>query len=72
MVKLPDLQAWSNVFEKMIRIDSRYPDEIDEVIRWCQKDLFWQNNILSAEKLRKQYDQLVMKKNQPKVKYACR
>ena len=34
---------------------------IEKVIKWCQGDPFWQNNILSTAKLRKQYDQLALK-----------
>jgi len=59
--KAPNLQTWAKEIDKMIRIDKRDPDQISEVITWCQEDDFWQNNILSTVKLRKQYDQLVMK-----------
>ncbi|MGR5914590.1 hypothetical protein ACT7DA_20990 [Bacillus pacificus] len=43
------------------------------VIDWCQNDDFWHTNILSADKLRKQFDQLFMKmqadkKKQEKIK----
>jgi len=47
----------------MISIDKRTPENIESVIRWCQADSFWKTNILSPEKLRKQYDQLYMKMN---------
>ena len=30
------------------------------MIYWCQQHYFWHTNILSTEKLRKQYDQLSM------------
>jgi hypothetical protein len=53
--------GWQDVIDKMIRLDNRTPEEIEEVIRWCQKDDFWQNNILSGSKLRTQFDQLWMK-----------
>ena len=59
--KKPDLQNWAIHLDRMIRIDKRDPAEIFQVIQWCQADDFWQNNILSTEKLRKQYDQLAMK-----------
>jgi hypothetical protein len=59
--KSPDLQKWAEVVDRMIRIDKRSVAEIEDVIVWCQNDEFWQNNILSTEKLRKQYDQLAMK-----------
>lgn len=59
--KQPDLQSWSKHIDLMLRIDKRSPEEIEKVIQWCQADAFWQNNILSTEKLRKQYDQLCLK-----------
>lgn len=52
--------------EKMIRIDRRKPERIRAVIEWCQADneprgrdnFCWAPNILSGEKLRKQFDRL--------------
>ena len=58
--KSPNLDIWSTYIDKMIRLDNRDPVEIKKVIDWCQADDFWYKNILSTEKLRKQYDQLVM------------
>ena len=52
----------------MIRIDKRTPDKIREVIDWCQADDFWCKNILSTNKLRKQYDKLVITINTTKPK----
>ena len=52
------LHAWSTEISRMIRIDGRDPPEIEQVIRWCQADTFWKSNILSAKKLREQYDRL--------------
>lgn len=60
--KKPDLQKWAVHVHRMIRLDNRRPDIIAKVIKWAQADTdFWQNNILSTEKLRKQFDQLEMK-----------
>jgi phage replication O-like protein O len=59
--KPPDLNKWGIDIDKMIRVDSRDPNDIESVIRWCQEDDFWKNNILSAGKLRKQFDQLKLK-----------
>ena len=59
--KKPDLTAWAKEIDLMIRIDGRDPPAIQAVIDWCQNDEFWQNNILSTGKLRKQFDQLSMK-----------
>lgn len=50
-----DLQKWSTDFEKMVRLDKLDINEIKEVLMFSQKNKFWQNNILSASKFRKQY-----------------
>lgn len=65
--KKPNIQKWASEVDKMIRLDKRSPEEIGSVIAWCQADEFWQNNILSTSKLRKQYDQLVMKAKKQKT-----
>jgi len=59
--KTPNFNSWAKHIDFAIRIDGRTPEELEQVIRWCQKDSFWQSNILSAEKLRKQFDQLWIK-----------
>ena len=59
--KEPNLQRWAREIDLMIRIDKRKPEKIEKVIRWCQTNDFWQNNILSTQKLRKHYDQLTLK-----------
>ncbi|MBM4149895.1 MAG: hypothetical protein FJ224_12765 [Lentisphaerae bacterium] len=59
--KRPKLERWAQVVDRMMRLDHRTPERIEAVIRWSQADDFWQNNILSAEKLRKQFDQLELK-----------
>jgi hypothetical protein len=33
--------------------------EVERVLRWCQADPFWQSNVLSAPKLREQFEQLL-------------
>jgi len=62
------LQRWAKTVDLMIRLDNRTPERIEAVIRWCQQDTGdgsrwkgWQNNILSTEKLRKQFDKLEIK-----------
>jgi len=57
----PDLSAWSKTFERLLRLDCRTPDRVEAVIRWCQGDSFWQNNILSADTLREKFDRLELK-----------
>jgi DNA-binding MarR family transcriptional regulator len=59
--KKPNLQTWVIHIERMIRLDKRTPERIEAVIRWVQKDLFWQANILSTAKLREKFDQLELK-----------
>ena len=51
-------KTWLQAIDRLIRIDGFTPAQIAEVITWCQQDEFWQANILSAPKLRKQFDQL--------------
>jgi len=57
----PNLQMWAVHVERMVRLDKRKLDHIEAVIYWCQADSFWQNNILSAAKLREKFDQLELK-----------
>lgn len=68
--KQPNLQVWARDMDLMIRIDKRDPDEMREVIKWCQEDnapddrgFCWAHNVLSAAKLRKQFDQLAIRMN---------
>lgn len=63
--KKPNLQTWAKDVDRMIRLDNRPPEAIRRVIEWCQSDAFWQNNILSVGKLRKQFDQLALKMGTP-------
>ena len=60
--KLPDsFQGWCKHIDLMMRIDGRTPRQIQDVILFCQKDSFWQSNILSTKKLREKFDQLALK-----------
>jgi hypothetical protein len=59
--KKPDVQEWSKHIDLMIEKDKRSPERIRQIIRWCQQDPFWQDNILSTKKLREQFDQLELK-----------
>lgn len=59
--KKPDIMKWAVHIDRLIRLNKRNPDEIKKVIEWCQDDDFWQDNVLSTAKLRKQYDQLFLK-----------
>lgn len=59
--KEPNLQKWSDDIRKMIQYDKRTEEQVKYLIDWSQKDSFWSSNILSPSKLRKQFDQLVLK-----------
>jgi hypothetical protein len=58
------VERWSDDIEKMMRLDQRQPQEIERIIRWSQGDKFWKGNILSGEKLRKQFDTLLLRANE--------
>lgn len=56
--KEPNFQVWANHIRLMIERDNRKPEQIKNMIEWCQQDSFWKTNILSTKKLREKYDQL--------------
>ena len=49
---------WQIDLDRMLRLDKRTVQEVEAVIDWATTDDFWQPNILSAAKLRKQFDTL--------------
>lgn len=53
------LQGWASAFDKCNRIDGHDWAEIERVLLFSQDDPFWQKNILSGEKFRKQYTSLL-------------
>ena len=55
-------KAWVRDMDRFLRIDSRAPREVAEIIRWAAQHDFWSSNILSPSKLLKQYDQLLIQK----------
>lgn len=65
--KKPDLQKWANDIRKMHEIDKRPFEKINKMIDWCQRDAFWQTNILSAAKLRSKYDTMAAQANRKYV-----
>lgn len=64
--KEPSFDSWANDFRLMREKDNREPQEIKDVIDWCQADPFWQGNILSPKKLREKFDQLTIQMNSKK------
>jgi len=59
--KKPKLDDWASVIDKMKRLDKISESDIINTLGFAIKDSFWQNNILSTVKFRKQYDQLYLK-----------
>lgn len=61
--KKPNLESWANDVRKMRELDGRTHEEIESLFTWANADDFWQSNILSPGKFRKQWDQLWIKRN---------
>ncbi|WP_334351916.1 DNA replication protein DnaD [Companilactobacillus sp. HBUAS56257] len=61
--KKPDLQKWANDIRLMHEQDNRSYDKIQKMIDWSQNNDFWSSNVLSATKLRKQYDTMAAQAN---------
>jgi predicted phage replisome organizer len=59
--KEPNFQKWADEMRLIIERDERKPEQIKNMIDWCQKDSFWKTNILSVASLRKQYDKLKLR-----------
>ena len=51
-------QVWINQIRLMIETDLRTEAEILEILKFLKSDEFWKSNILSPEKLRKQFERL--------------
>jgi hypothetical protein len=56
--KKPNLNQWADDFRKLVEIDGKDPKHIETVINWTQNNDFWWKNVLSADKLRTQYERL--------------
>lgn len=54
-------QKWADNIRLMIERDNRSPQQICNMIDWSQANEFWQQNILSTAKLRKQYDRMAVR-----------
>lgn len=54
-----NLAPWAEIIRLMREQDKRTFEQIEVIILWAQRNDFWQANILSAKKLRKQFDTLV-------------
>jgi len=63
----PDSASWLRATRLLLADRRGDAAEVERVIRWCQADSFWQNNILSPKKLREKFTQLALKANASNV-----
>lgn len=71
--KKPSLEGWANTIRLMREIDKRTHADMWAAFDWANRDSFWCSNVLSPDKLRKQYDKLKVKANEtsrPNTKQA--
>lgn len=61
-----NLQSWANTIRLLRERDGRDLNTIRTVFCWANSDGFWRANILSADTLRKQFDSLYAKSQQPR------
>lgn len=64
------LQKWAHTFDLMNRRDGIPWDDIRDILSFSQQDPFWQTNILSADKFRKQFVQLAAKMDREAKKHS--
>nr|WP_213993881.1 replication protein [Sodalis sp. dw_96] len=63
-VKDPNWPDWANEVRLMREIDGRTLSEICSLYDWASRHYFWKSNILSPDKLRKQWNTLTIQKSQ--------
>lgn len=56
------IARWAVPIERLHRLDRYTWGEIEGMIRWCQRDPFWRQNILGGDSLRDQWDKLAAKR----------
>lgn len=68
-IKKPNIQSWAKEIDLMLRVDKRSVENVNKIIEWLPSSDFWSKNILSAEKLRLQFDklELEMRREPPKT-----
>lgn len=64
------LQRWANEIDKINRLDGYEWEMISDVLIFSQRDPFWQINILSGAKLRKQFETLYAQMKRGGSNYA--
>jgi hypothetical protein len=66
--KKPNYQKWSNDIRLMMDKDNRTEEQIRYLMKWVQQNEFEMANVLSPDKLRKRFDQLVLEVKREKEK----
>lgn len=61
--KKPNIENWADDIRKIVNIDNRSYNEISDLMLWVNQDGFWSTNVLSPNKLRDKWDQLIIAKN---------
>lgn len=59
--KKPDFEEWANTLRLLVEENGVTDDEIRSLFEWANNDEFWKYNILSPDKLRDQWDNLIIK-----------
>lgn len=63
LIAKANLQRYADDFRKIVELDGANKKQVKEVIDYATTDDFWKTNILSADKLRKQFLQLSIRMN---------
>ena len=63
--KKPNMDKWADTIRLMRESDNRTHKDICRVFAWANQDQFWSTNVLSPVSLRKNFDKLAIKANQP-------
>lgn len=65
--KEPNEKEWKKGFDRLLRIDKRSFSEVMDLIEWASSHKWWGSACLSPEKLRKEYDSMILQmKNETK------
>lgn len=64
--KEPNFKQWIVHTDKILRLDNYAPQQVKNVIEWCQQDDFWKPNILSTKKLREKMPTLILQMQRKK------
>jgi hypothetical protein len=61
--KDPNKKQWIKSFDKLFRLDKRPVHEVRKLIEWASTHKWWSIACLSADKLRKEYDNMLIQMN---------